>query len=113
MGKLRYLNPVRIRDAVREVRRLSSGGGPRRLRLLSVGHPQGLIVPTSEVAFEVESLDGRVARFAPELPVPSPYAWAYRVARALGVPLVRSFEPEQASFEIAVPRRGGSKKGSG
>ena len=53
---------------------------------------------------EVESRDGTVSRFAPALPVPMPYAWAYRVARRLGVPLVRGYEPEKVGF--AVPRRG-------
>lgn len=105
MGRLRYLNPLRIRDAVREIRRIASGGGPRKLRLKEVGEPEGLIVPTARIVLEVESKDGKVARFEPQLPVPWPYAWAYRVARRLNVPLVRDFAPEKASFEVSLPRR--------
>ena len=107
MSRLKYLNPFRIRDAVRDIRSISGGGGPAKLKLVSVGHPEGLIVPTSEIVLEVTSKDGKKARFAPAMPVPWPYAWAYRVARALKVPLVRSLDPEQVSFEVAVPRRRG------
>ena len=105
MSRLRYLNPFLIRDTVREIRRLSSGGGPKKLRLVRVGHPEGILVPTAEITLEVESKDGNVARFTPALPVPWPYAWAYRVARKLGVPLIRSIDPEKVSFEVALPRR--------
>lgn len=107
MSRLRYLNPFRIRNAAREIRRISSGGGPKKLRLVSVGHPEGLLVPTAEIVLEIESKDGRVARFVPALPVPWPYAWAYRLAHTLGVPLIRNLNPEQVSFEVAVPRRRG------
>ena len=105
MSRLKYLNPLRIRAAVRDIRRISGGGGPKKLRLVSVGHPQGVIVPTSEIVLEVTSKDGTTARFAPAMPVPWPYAWSYRVARLLKVPLVRSLEPDKVSFEVAVPRR--------
>ena len=107
MSRLRYLNPFRIRDAVREIRRISSGGGPAKLRLVKVGHPEGLVVPTAEIELEVVSKDGTVANFKPALPVPWPYAWSWRVARLLHVPLVRSYKPEWASVEVPVPRRGG------
>ncbi len=37
--------------------------------------------------------------------MPFPYAWAWRIARLLGVPLVRSVEPDKVGFEVSVPGR--------
>ena len=105
MGRLRYLNPFLIRNAVRQIRRVVGGGGPKLVRLVSVGHPEGLLIPTATVTIEVETKTGRKERFEPLLPVPWPYAWSYRIARRLGVPLVRAVEPEKLSFEVPVPRR--------
>jgi hypothetical protein len=105
MKKLRYLNPFRIRDAIRDIRRVFGSGGPKLVRVVSVGHPEGWIVPISTVTIEVEGKNGRKERFCPEIPVPFPYAWAWRIARRLGVPLVRSVEPEKLSFEVPVPGR--------
>ena len=110
MGRLRYLNPFRIRDAARQIRRITGGGGPKRLRLLSVGHPAGVIVPTSRITLEVEARDGTKTKFEPELPVPWPYAWTWRLARLLKVPLVRSVEPEHVRLTLPVPHRRGPAK---
>lgn len=109
MSRLRYLNPFLIRRSVREIKRVLGGGGPKLVRLVSIGHPRGWILPSSKFTIEVEALDGRVETFAPEVPVPFPYAWAYRIARRLGVPLVRDLEPEKAGFEVGVPRRGAER----
>ena len=109
MKRLKYLNPFLIRDAVRQIRGLSSGGGPKKLRLVRVGHPEGIFIPTAEITLEIESKDGKVARFSPALPVPWPYAWSYRVARLLGVPLIRSIDPDKVSFEVAIPRRSSAR----
>ncbi len=103
MGRLQLLNPFRIRAAVREIRRVLGGGGPKLVRLLSVGHPRGIIVPISEATIEVEAKDGTVSRFATALPVPWPYAWAYRIARRLRVPLVSDLEPGHFRFELPFP----------
>lgn len=105
VGRLRYLNPFRIRAVARQIPQLTGGGGPRRLRLVSVGHPQGVIVPTARIVLEVEAKDGSTTKFEPEVPVPWPYAWSWRLARLLKVPLVRSVEPEHLSFSVGVPRR--------
>jgi len=105
MGRLRYLNPFRIRAAVRDIRRVMGAGGPRAVRLAGIDHPTGWILPSSTVTIEVEGPDGRVERFCPEVPVPFPWAWAWRIARRLGVPLVRSAEPEHLRFGVPVPRR--------
>lgn len=105
MSKLRYLNPFFIRNAVRQIRRVMGGGGPKLVRLVSVGHPKGIVIPTATVTIEVETKTGRKERFAPMLPVPWPYAWSYRIARRLGVPLVSDVDPEKLSFEVKVPRR--------
>ena len=105
MKAIRYLNPFRIRAAVREIRRVMGAGGPKAVRLAGVDHPSGWLLPSSTVTIEVEGRDGRVETFCPEVPVPFPYAWAWRIARALRVPLVRSLEPERIGFELPVPGR--------
>jgi hypothetical protein len=103
---LRYLNPVRIYNAVQDVRRTAAGGGPRSVRLAGITDPHGLFLPTATVSIEVERRDGRVERFEPTIPVPFPYAWIYRVAKALHVPIVRSVDPRRISFAVPVPGRG-------
>jgi hypothetical protein len=103
--RLRYLNPFKIRAAVRQIRKVMGDGGPKLVRVLGVGHPEGLVIPTATVILEVESRNGRKERFAPAFPIPWPYAWSYRIARRLGVPLIRSLEPEKLSFEVPVPHR--------
>ena len=105
MSRLRYLNPLRIRAAAREIKRVSSGGGPSKLRLVSVGHPEGWVLPTSEIVLEVTAKDGTISRWAPAFPVAWPYAWAWRIARRLGIPLVRSVKPEDVGFAVKLPGR--------
>jgi hypothetical protein len=105
VSRLRYLNPFRIRDAARDVRRLLGGRGPAAIRVLGIGRPRGLFVPTWELTIEVEARDGRRERFAPQIPIPFPWAWTYRLARALRVPVVRSLRPEDAELEIPLPGR--------
>jgi hypothetical protein len=86
----RLLNPFWLRSAVRQIRKVIRGGGPRGLRLVCVGQPHGVIVPRADVVFDVIAADGSVNRFESGVPVPWPYAWTYRLARKLGVPVVRS-----------------------
>jgi hypothetical protein len=92
-----------LRDTSRAIGKINEGGGPRRLRLVRVGHPQGLILPSSEVTVEVETVSGEVVRLRPELPVPFFYAWAYRLARRLGLPPASALDPEDLSVEVTVP----------
>lgn len=105
MGRLRYLNPFRIRAAAREVKRLRAGGGPARIRVARVGEPQGIIVPTAEVEIQVQARDGTVTEYTAALPVPWPYAWGWRLARRLNLPIVRSLDPEGIRFTVGVPGR--------
>ena len=107
MKKLRYLNPFFIRDSVRTIRKVFADGRPRLVRVVAVGHPEGFFVPTSTIEIEVEGKNGRKERFCPLIPIPWPYAWAWRIARRLGVPLVRSVEPEH--FAVDVPLRRGRR----
>src|SRR4029450_8961171 len=79
--------PSQLRETARARGRINDGGGPRRLRLIRVGRPEGLFLPSSETTVEVETVSGKVVRLTPELPVPFFYAWAYRIARGLGRPL--------------------------
>jgi hypothetical protein len=106
VGRLKYLNPLRIRNAVRDVRRSTAGGGPRFVRLLGLTKPQGFLIPIATATIEIEARDGRIERFQPTVPVPFPYAWSYRLARLLRVPVVRSLDPEGLRFEVRVPGAG-------
>ncbi len=100
---MRLLNPWRLHANVRSLRSVLDGGGPSLVRLVRVGEPRGLILPTSEVVLEVEARDGTKVRLEPELPVPFFYAWAIRIARRLGVPLISELEPESFRVQVPVP----------
>jgi hypothetical protein len=105
-----WLNPFNLYRTARDARRVASGGGPVALRLKSIGHPRGWIFPASTVSLEVVGKDGGVTPFEPQFPVPFPFAWSYRLARMLGVPLISDLKPEWFSTELKVPGRsaGGS-----
>ena len=105
MSKLRYLNPFKIAAAVREIRRGLGGGGPKAVRLVGVDRPSGWFLPTAAVILEVEGRDGRRERYSPEFPVPFPYAWAWRIARRLGVPLVRERDAGRLNVRVPIPGR--------
>lgn len=82
MKRLRYLNPFWIRDAVGDVRRVAGQGGPRAVRLAGIEGPDGWILPTASPQIEVVTRrHGKIERFSPALPVPLPYALAWRLAR--------------------------------
>jgi hypothetical protein len=105
--------PLQVRSAVRGLAAINRAGGPRRVRLVRVGRPQGRLLPSSELTVEVETASGELVRFDPELPVPFFYAWGYRLARRLGLPLASTLDPEDLSFELPVPgwtRRNGAKR---
>jgi hypothetical protein len=96
---------AKLPGALGRTRRLASGGGPSRLRLLGVGRPTGLLLPRSRLRLEIETRDGRTTRWEPEIPLPFPYAWAYRLSRLLGVPLISSHDPENLRLSLRLPRR--------
>ena len=100
---MRLLAPFKILGGLRDLHSVAQGGGPKLVRLVSVGEPEGLIIPSSEVVLEVEAKDGRTVRMAPELPMPFLWGWGIRIARKLGVPLVSDLKPEHFSFEVGVP----------
>ena len=97
---MRLLNPWRLRDNARKIRSILDGGGPALVRVQRVGWPRGLIVPTSEIVLEVEARDGTKVQLEPEVPVPFFYAWAIRIARRLGVPLISDVRPESFRFQV-------------
>jgi hypothetical protein len=98
-----YPSLSQLRDTARAIGKINDGGGPRRLRLVRVGHPQGLFLPSTEATVEVETVSGKVVRLRPQLPVPFLYAWTYRLARRLGLPLASTLDPEDLSVEVPVP----------
>ena len=105
MKRLRLLNPLRIRDAVHQIRGASGGGGPKTVRLAGISDPDGWFLPAVRVKVEVVARDGSVTTFEPHVPIPFPYAWAYRIARRLGVPLISDVDPQSLRLGIPVPRR--------
>jgi hypothetical protein len=96
--------PSQLHDTARVIRKINDAGGPRRLRLVRVGRPNGRLLPSSETTVEVKTASGKVVRLSPEFPVPFFYAWGYRLARQLGLPLASTIDPEDLSFEVSVPR---------
>lgn len=82
---------------------MTSGGGPSQLRVLGIGQPSGLIIPTSRLKIEIETKDGVKTRWEPEIPLPLTYAWAYRLSRWLHVPVISSHEPENLTFSVELP----------
>lgn len=95
-----YLNPLRIRDAARRVSEIRSGGGPRALRINGVGSPEGWLFPSSRIDLDLVARDGTTTSFAPELPLPLPLAYGYRLGRALGAPVVSDLDPASISLTI-------------
>ncbi len=98
-----YLNPLAIRSAVRDVRRVQSSGGPRRVRLENVGRPEGWFLPSSTIEAEVVARDGTRVAFSPELPVPWPLAYGYRAAGRLTGSLLDPIDPTRLQFEVGLP----------
>jgi hypothetical protein len=105
----RFLSPKRIKLALRGLRSVRRGGGPRRIKLLNLTEPKGLIVGTSMATFEVEALDGTVETIETAIPIPFLYSWGYRIGRKLHLPILRSFDPQRVHFDVKVPRRGGGR----
>ncbi|HKJ36245.1 MAG TPA: hypothetical protein VKA36_06735 [Solirubrobacterales bacterium] len=98
-----YLNPFFVRDAARELCELRRGGGPRAVQLEGISKPRGWIFPTSAPAVRVIAADGRNSLYEPEMPLPLPLAWGYRIARAVGAPVVSDVDPEQIELRVGWP----------
>ena len=92
-----------IRGALGRLRTVRDEGGPTRIRLERIGRPEGWIFPTSEATVEIEAASGKRVSLTPELPVPWPYAWGYRIARRLGLPLASTLDPEDVALAVPVP----------
>lgn len=71
-----------IRNSIRAARDVVRGGGPAGIRLVGVGPPEGVLVPTVELDFEIALKDGGTTRLSPGIPIPQPAAWAYRAGKA-------------------------------
>jgi hypothetical protein len=113
-AEMKIPSPKQVRDTWRGVRDIRRGGGPKHVRLERVGHPEGFFIPTSEVVMNVKTRSGDSVHLDVNLPVPWPYAWGYRVARKLGLPLASTLDPEDVSFGLGVPSwawPGGRRRG--
>lgn len=73
------------------------------MTLEGLGRPRGWVFPTSEARVGIETRSGARVELTPALPVPWPYAWGYRLARRLGLPLASTLEPEDIRVSMAVP----------
>jgi hypothetical protein len=103
----RWLNPRRLRDNLRKIGAVRRGGGPKRIRVVHVSPPRGVIAPTSDIELEVEAKDGTVTDVQTFIPIPWPYVWAWRIGRKLNLPVVRSLDPEHLdNLALNLPRRG-------
>jgi len=102
----KLLSPGFLRQLVRQLRVVRRGGGPRRIEVLHVAEPKGILAPGSEVLLRVEAKDGTVSDVETVIPIAWPYAWGYRAARLLHLPLVSRFDPERIRFAVRVPGRG-------
>lgn len=100
-----------VPGAVAQAHRIASGGGPSRLRVRGLGQPSGLIIPSSRLKLEIEARNGAKARWEPEIPVPFPYAWAYRLSRRLGVPVISSHDPENLKLSVPLLNRRSGRRG--
>ena len=92
-----------IRDSARALRDVGKKGGPKRVKLERVERPKGTFLPGSRVVIEVSTRDGGTVCLHPMLPVPFPYAWGYRIAHRLNVPIVSDVDPEDLSFSVPIP----------
>ncbi len=100
---MRFPGPRQIRHTFADARRLRREGGPARVRLERLERPRGWVLPTSEATVEIEARSGARIRLTPELPVPWPYAWGYRLARRLNLPLASTLDPEDLAFSVPIP----------
>jgi len=103
----RFLNPIRLRDNIRKLRAVRRGGGPKRVRVINISDPKGLIAPTSDIELEIEAKDGTVTDIKTVVPVPWPIKWSWQIGRALRLPLVSELDPQKLNnLALTVPGRG-------
>jgi hypothetical protein len=92
-----------LRDTASGLKKVHENGGPKRVHLVRVERPKGWFLPTSTVVVEVETQSGERVGIDPVLPIPFVFAWAYRLARRLGVPVASDIDPDDISFAVPVP----------
>ena len=88
----------RLYVSAREWVRLFAEGRPRALRLVSVEAPKGFILhPDATVTLEAESRSGVVKQHEQGVPVPRLYAFFWKLATGVRIPL-----PKRLDFERMV-----------
>jgi uncharacterized protein (DUF58 family) len=88
----------RLYVSAREWVRLFAEGRPRSLRLVSVEAPKGFILdPDAKVTLEAESRSGVVKQHTQGVPVPRLYAFFWKLATWVRIPL-----PKRLDFERMV-----------
>lgn len=88
----------RLYVSAREWIGLFAEGRPRSLRLVSVEAPKGFILdPDAKVTLEAESRSGTVKQHTQGVPVPRLYAFFWKLATWLRIPL-----PKRLDFERMV-----------
>lgn len=94
---------LQLRELAGIAREVRAAGGARRVRLVEVRRPDGLVFPVVAAVLEVDTADGTTVKHEQQLPVPFLYSWAYRLARFFRVPLVSSIEPTDLAVDVRVP----------
>jgi hypothetical protein len=86
---------LRLKNAAQEWIALFAEGRPRSLRLVSAEAPKGFVFsPDAKVTLEVESRSGVTKQHEQAVPVPRLYAFWWKLANWLRVPL-----PKRLDFE--------------
>jgi hypothetical protein len=86
---------LRLKNAAQEWIALFAEGRPRSLRLVSAEAPKGFVLsPDATVTLEVESRSGTTKRHEQAVPVPRLYAFWWKLATWLRLPL-----PKRLDFE--------------
>ena len=78
-----YLNPMKLAQGAGKLKSLSSGGGPKSIRLKGIGQPHGIFLPRVPVSLEIVGRNGHATTFEPELPIGLYLGYGYRLGRLL------------------------------
>ncbi|MGI8631674.1 MAG: hypothetical protein ACR2NA_03900 [Solirubrobacterales bacterium] len=97
-------NPLSVYRTVTAAKRIIDGGGAAAVKLDGIEGPDGWVFTSVSPVIEVHAFDGRVERLRPIVPIPFLYAWAWRLAQRLGVPLVSSLAPSSLRAGTPLPR---------
>src|SRR5689334_16404192 len=100
-----YLNPMKLAQGAGKLKSLSSGGGPKSIRLKGIGQPHGVFLPRVPVSLEIVGRNGAITAFEPELPIGLYLGFGYRLGRLFRLPVIKDADPGVISGEFRIPGR--------